>query len=41
MDAIQAEFDRLNNRSNLSKPIANIDKCIELLERARNTIAQG
>ncbi|KAI5858789.1 CTLH/CRA C-terminal to lish motif domain-containing protein [Tricharina praecox] len=40
MDAIQAEFDRLNNKSNLSKAVTDIDKCIALLENARNQIAQ-
>jgi len=41
MDAIQAEFDRLDNKSNLSKAVTDIDKCIALLENARNQIAQG
>jgi hypothetical protein len=41
MDAIQAEFDRLNNRSNLGKAVTDIDKCIALLQNARNQIAQG
>jgi len=41
MDAIQTEFDRLSNKSNLSKAVTDIDKCIALLENARNHIAQG
>jgi len=41
MDAIQAELDRLNNKSNLSKAITDIDKCLTLLENARNNITQG
>ncbi|KAF8254166.1 hypothetical protein K440DRAFT_618820 [Wilcoxina mikolae CBS 423.85] len=40
MDAIQAELDRLNNKSNLSKAITDIDKCLALLEKARNNITQ-
>ena len=40
MDPIQAELDRLN-RSNLSKALTDIDKCLGLLEDARNSIIQG
>lgn len=41
MDPIQVELDKLNNRSNLSKALADIDKCLGLLEGARNSITQG
>jgi hypothetical protein len=40
MDAILAEFEKLNSRSNLSKVVADIDRCLALLEDARNQIAE-
>ncbi|KAI5781814.1 CTLH/CRA C-terminal to lish motif domain-containing protein [Geopyxis carbonaria] len=40
MNVLQVEFDRLNNKANLSKAITDIDKCLALLEAARNQIAE-
>ncbi|KAA8904535.1 CTLH/CRA C-terminal to lish motif domain-containing protein [Sphaerosporella brunnea] len=40
MDAIKAEFDRLDSRANLGKALVDINKCILLLENARNQIAK-
>ncbi|TGZ79680.1 hypothetical protein EX30DRAFT_333262 [Ascodesmis nigricans] len=40
MDAIEAELTRLTSKSNLSKALTNIDGCLELLQAARNQIAE-
>ncbi|KAI5837470.1 CTLH/CRA C-terminal to lish motif domain-containing protein [Morchella snyderi] len=39
MESIEKEYERLRKKSNLSKSISDVDKCIQLLQNARQAIA--
>ncbi|KAL0632120.1 hypothetical protein Q9L58_008988, partial [Maublancomyces gigas] len=39
MESIEKEYERLRKRSNLSRSITDVDKCIQLLQNARAAIA--
>lgn len=41
MESIEKEYERLRKKSNLSKTITDVDKCIQLLQNARAAIANG
>lgn len=41
MEPIEKEYERLRKKSNLSKSISDVDKCIQLLQNARQAIANG
>jgi hypothetical protein len=41
MESIEKEYERLRKKSNLSKSISDVDKCIQLLQNARQAIANG
>jgi hypothetical protein len=41
MEAIQKEYERLNKKANLSKTISDVDRCLQLLQNARDAIASG
>lgn len=41
MESIEKEYERLRKRSNLSRSISDVDKCIQLLQNARAAIANG
>lgn len=41
MESIEKEYERLRKRSNLSRSISDVDKCIQLLQNGRAAIANG
>lgn len=41
MESIEKEYERLRKRSNLSRSISDVDKCIQLLQNSRAAIANG
>lgn len=41
MESIEKEYELLRKKSNLSRSISDVDKCIQLLQNARAAIAAG